>query len=431
VIRALALMLALMPAPALAQSAFGCTGVDVDHDFASLEGAGGAFFRLDPDLKMWHPMEDATVARLGRLSQALAAGGTTLVYVHLPVRSLAMPERLPLAAQDYGFDPVMAATVHDLDEARLRDAGVVVPQTRSALRKGAAGSPSFHLADPGLTTDGADRLAAAIAAAIAPLPALAALPRAQFATAPAADPGPPVSRMRAALQRHCLSDLPLPMVAASTTTRLQGGLASDAALLGATTVAPRIAIVGTEQIGAPALNLSGRVAQATGFETLIYTVDGGGAFGAIASYMTSRAFQETRPAVLVWVNPVENSLATHGDQPLAELTAAAGSGCTVPLQVLGGAAPGTASADLSPVAGGGAWTLLFDAEGTPATEARFDFLDASGLPRSFWVTRAPGALPSGRFYMPLAALGAKPATRVDVTLNAPFVGPVRMAACNA
>jgi alginate biosynthesis protein AlgX len=431
VIRALALLLALLPAPALAQSAFGCTGVDGDHDFASIEGADGAFFRLIPDLQMWHPLEDVTVARLGRLSQVLAEGGTTLVYVPLPIRSLAMPERLPVAARDYGFDPVMAATVHDLDEARLRAAGLVVPQVRSALRKGAAAAPSFQLTDPGLTADGADRLTAAIAAAIAPLPALAALPRAQFSTSPAADVGPLPSRMRASLQRHCLSDLPAPVIPATTTIRLQGGLAPDAALLGTGSAAPRIAIVGTEHIGAPALNLSGRIAQATGFETLIYTIEGGGAFGAITSYMTSRAFQETRPAVLVWVNPVENSLATHGDQPLAELTAAAGSGCTIPLPVLGGLDPGTASADLTPVSGGGNWTIQLDAEGTPATEARFDFVDASGLKRSFWISRPAGAVPSGRFYIPMAALGAASANRVDVTLNAPFAGPVRMAACNA
>lgn len=430
-IRALVLMLALLPAPAPAQSAFGCTGVEEDHDFASIEGAGGAFFRLKPDLKMWHPLEDVTLARLGRLSQVLAAGGTTLVYVPLPIRSLAMPERLPLAARDYGFDPVMAATVHDLDEARLRAAGIVVPPTRSALRKGAAAAPSFQLTDPGLTAEGADRLAAAIAAAIAPLPALASLPRAQFATVPAPDLPAPPSRMRAALQRHCLSELPGISVPAPTVTRLLGGLAAEATLLDADTTVPRIAIVGTEQIGMPALNLSGRVAQATGLETLIHTVEGGGAFGAITSYLTSRAFQEARPAVLVWVNPVESSLATHGDQPLAELIAAAGPGCTIPLTVLGGVDPGTASADLTPVSGGGSWTILIDAEGTQASEARFDFLDAAGQKRSFWVTRPPGAFLSGRFYMPMAALGTTPATRVDVTLNAPFAGPVRMAACNA
>ncbi len=430
-IRALALLALLLPAPAPAQSLYGCSGVEGDRNFASVEGEGGAFFRLDPDLRMWFPMEDATIARLARLSERLAAGGTTLVYVPLPTRSLAMPERLPLSARDYGFDPVMAATVHDLNEARLRAAGIVVPQTRRALRLGAAGAPSFQPTDPGLTAEGADRLAAAIAAVLAPLPALATLPRAQFATAPAPEVAPQPSRMRAALQRRCLSELPVPRLTATATTRLQGAAAGGAALIGGTAVSPRIAIVGTEQIGDPGLNLAGRLAQATGFETLIYTVDGGGAFGAITSYMTARAFQEARPAVIVWVNPVENSLAAFGDQPLAELAAAAGGACTIPLPVLGGAEPGTASADLAPVAGGGAWTLYLDAEGTQATEARFDFVGANGLTRSFWVRRAPGQVPTGRFYMPMAALGAEPAARVDVRLDAPFAGPVRMAACNA
>lgn len=426
-IRALALLLA-MTAPAAAQSTFGCEGVETDQHFAAVEGAGGTFFRLEPDLRMWHAVEDQTVARLARLSETLAANGTTLVYVPLPLRSLAMPDRLPLGISDYGFDPVMAATVHDLAEDRLRAAGVIVPRIRTALRLGSAEAPAYQPTDPRLTVEGARRLSTAVAEALAPVGALATLPRAQFATVAALEVVPLPSPMRAALQRHCLTDLPQVALPGRVTQRLQGG-ATSTSLVGSA-AAPRIAILGTEVIGDPALNLAGELAEATGFDTQIYAVDGGGAFAAISAYMTSRAFQDSRPAVIVWVNPVQHSLAATGDQPLAELTAAAGPGCTVVLPVLAGAAPGSAVADLAPIGGGGDWTLYLDADGTPATEARFDLTGTDGLTRSFYVTRHKDQLATGRFYLPLTALAGQPLARVEVHLDAAFAGPVRMAACN-
>jgi alginate biosynthesis protein AlgX len=326
---------------------------------------------------------------------------------------------------------VMAATVHDLDEVRLREAGIVVPAVRKALRTGGATPPSFHLTDYRMTAEGADRLAKAIADAISGVEALSAVPRAQFQTQPAADAVVTESVMRAALQRHCAQELPPALVQATVTQRLAGAAASgEAAIFGGTGVSARIAVVGTEHIGDPGLNLTGALSQATGLDAIIYTVDGGGAFGAISSYMTSRAFQEQRPAVLVWVNPVENNLATFGDQPLAELTVAAGDTCRIALPVLTGSDAQGVTADLSGLSAGQGFVLFVDAEGTPATEARFDFRGQDGLSRSFWVVRNPDQVPTGRFYLPMSGVGDAVVTAVDVRFDVPVSGVVRMAACN-
>lgn len=407
----LGLTVLLGAAPAAAQSVHGCTDLAGTHRWASVEGSEGTFFRIDPDLMMTHPFSDDTVAGLARLSDALAAGGTRLIYVPLPTKSLALPGRLPPEARDLGYDATLAATLYDDMIARLTAAGVSAVNARAALRGGDAAQPSFFATDPRLTPTGARRAAEAIAATMATLPDLAALPRARFETRAAGSTVLP-SPMRTALQRHCL--IPLPQVAVETfaTTRLDGGITAtgggDNTLLAGTGTGAgplaRVALVGTMDAGDPALNFAGFIATATGLDVQAYAVADGGAFAAISSYLTSRAFAEGRPAVLVWANPVSESLASHGDQPLRELIAAAGDSCRTALPAGPGAAPGMLVADLSGMDPAIPAMLMIDTGGAPATRVTVELRGGAGPARSRSVQRHKGQVPTGRFYVPLDGL---------------------------
>jgi alginate biosynthesis protein AlgX len=425
---ALLLTLAFAP-PAMAQSIYGCTGLDDTNGLPAVEGDNGVFYRVDPDLRMFNAVSDESVARLAVLSQALASLGTTLVYVPLPSKGLAMPDQLPQAARDYGFDVVLATTVYEDILKRLRDAGVVTADVRRALRAGADTPPSIFPTDYRLTAAGAERAATAIAAAMATTPGFKDLQKGRFASSVAGKETLP-SDMRAALQRHCQITLPELLVDTFATTRLQGqAVAGDSTLLGSTTNSARVAVVGTEHVGAASSNFPGALSAASGLDVQQYTVMGGGSFAAISSYLTSRAFQDQRPAYLIWVNPVEDNLAQFGDQPMRELTAAAGGNCRVPLPTGPGGLVNSVTADLTALDTTQSYTLFVDAEGTQAATARFDFQSATGLVRTRTVHRNPGQVTTGRFYMPMSGLWPEGALSVTITLDAPVTNAARVTAC--
>lgn len=424
--RTLVLLAALLPGAAAAQSAFGCLGLAERHAYSAVEGDGGAFFLLDPDLRMFHPVTEEAADDIAALSAALAARGTTLIYAPLPTKSLAMPERLPQAAYDHGFDPDVAATVYDLILDRLRSRDVAAADLRRAMRS-KDGAVSFHLADSRITPAGAKRAAAAIAQAIAITPGYAALPKAQFSSTPAGASTLP-SAMRAALQLRCQLRLPDVVAEGSTTTRAGGGTVGTD-LFGGAGGAGGIVIVTTDKAGEPTANLAGALAAATGLETQIYAVPEADGFAAISSYMTSRQFMDRRPAYLVWVNPVEENLSDRGDQPMAELVAAARADCGIPLPMTPGIEPGTVAVDLSTMDRSRRYAILVESEGTPATAARFDFRGPDGTVRTRQILRHPNQAPTGRFYMPMTGLWPEGVAGVEITFDVPMATTARVSAC--
>jgi alginate biosynthesis protein AlgX len=426
-----ALLAALVSAaaPAAAQSVYGCTDLGGRQAHASVEGANGVFYRILPDLQMFHSLSEGSAAQLGQLSAALAPLGTTLVYVPLPTKSLALPDQLPQAARDLGYDAALAATAYDQNLKRLRDAGLPTADLRAALRAGPEAPLSVFATDYRLTADGARRAARAIADTLAATPGFADLPKSRYESRSSGSVTLD-SDMRAALQRHCMIALPPVVTDTFTTTRTQSGVATGGnTIFGARTAGARVALVGTEAAVGAAANLAGFLAEATGLEVEQYSVAGGGSFAAISSYLTSREFQDSRPAYLVWVNPAENNLAQWGDQPLRELIAAAGADCRVPLQLSSGRQANALTADLVPLDPGQSYTLFVDTDGAGAGAARFDFLSGSGLIRSRSVFRHPDQVRTGRFYMPMSGLWPEGAQRVEIVLDVPFGGNARVTAC--
>lgn len=425
---AVALALAVA-SPATAESAFGCTGLDGRWGAPAVEGVDGTFFRVDPDLQMLLPFTDRTADRLADLARALGSMGTTLVYVPLPTRALAMPERLPDLARDLGYDPATAATVYQGLVGRLRARDLLVVDARATLRAAAGDPPSFFATDERLTPEGARRLAEAVGAVLAATPGFADLPKNRFESR-AAGRVTLDSDLRDLLQRRCSSPLPAVEAEAWVTSRLQGSaLASGQSLLGAGTARIPVALLGTAQTDEVALDLAGLVSERTGLEVNQYAVAGDDPFAAISSYLTSRAFQEARPAYLVWIVPASASLAGRGDRPLRELVAAAGTACLTPLPTAPGAGPGSLVADLAALDPGTPVTLLVDAGGAAGREARFDFVSGAGLVRTRTIVRDPGQAPTDRFYVPMSGLWPDGARSVEVTLDVPLGPGARVTAC--
>ncbi|MEM7614001.1 MAG: hypothetical protein AAF245_03080, partial [Pseudomonadota bacterium] len=188
--------------PAQAQSAYGCHDLAGLNHMASVEGAEGTFYNVLPDLQMSHAMTPDEVDALARLSEALAAQGTTLVYVPVPTKSLAMPDALPMAAKDHGFDVELSTTVYDDTLRRLESRGIRAVNVRRALREVSA--PMFRT-DHRWTAEGARRTAEAVGAALADLDLGEG--DGSFASTSLGIQSIP-SAARGKLQRHCRVTLP-------------------------------------------------------------------------------------------------------------------------------------------------------------------------------------------------------------------------------
>ena len=425
---------------AAAQSVYGCSDLEGRQARASVEGTSGVFYRVNPDLRMFHAFSDESIADLAKLAQALDAHGTTLVYVPMPTKSLAMPDQLPPEAGDLGFDLELATTGYAEIIRRLQEAGVQTADVRKAMRTAPAAGTSgavavglpFFATDPRMTSFGARLAATSIAGTIAATKHYSELPKNRFETRSAGMVTLP-SDTRSALQRHCLIALPPVETESFATARTiaAAATATDGAIVGgpAGNAAGRIALVGTDYEGESAANLAGFLAELTGLDVVQYTVPDGGSYGAISSYMTSKAFQTDRPAYLVWANPVFNNLAQFGDQPMAELTAAATDACRVPLPARPGNSTNSASVDLSPLQRGQAYSLLVDADGTDAAEARFTFRAASGQIRSKSVLRQKNQVRTGRFFVPLSGLWPDGAQSVEIVLDVAFGPATTVTAC--
>ncbi|UWQ22096.1 alginate O-acetyltransferase AlgX-related protein [Jannaschia sp. W003] len=402
---------ALNAAPAATASQYGCRGIEAPG-FGMIEGREGAVFRIDPDLHADHWMTDGTVARIARLADALAAGGTRLVVVPVPTKSMAMPEELPLLAAHAGFDSAMAASLYGENLRRLRARGVLAVDGRAAMRRLAlAGTAPFPALDPRPTPEGLRALAAAVGETLDAAGLRPDAPRRFESQAGAPHPVP--SAMRARLAARCDGDLPSVKRAAWTTRVLPS---FDAAAPAASVAVAASALGGAEPFAGFVQEATGRLADA------VLHVEGEDAFSAITSLLAGPALDAGRPEVLVWAFPVWADLAARGDAPWAELTAAAAASCASPMALGADPATGRLRAALAAVPAGPGAVLRLET-GTPgARRASFVFVAADGARRVRSVHRAADAATGGRFYVPLAGLFPGGAAGVEIETDAGF-GP--------
>lgn len=418
----------MMPNIAVAESMFGCAGLETDTELPSLEGKDGVFFRIKTDLRMNHPFSDQNVEFISELSQALAENGTTLIFVPIPTKSVTMPDYLPEEAALYGFDLGIATAVHDDILDRLNAAGVITVDAREAMME--AEELPFFKADFHWSHIGARHTAEAIAEKIKSLPEYADLDHTPFETV---EEGIEISfsGMRRDLQEHCVKTLPEAEIMTYSTTQTEeidlgdGGLD----LFGEDDLTIPIALLGTSFSDSPVNNFPGFIAQYTELEVVNYALTGGNQYGAMTSYLTSTEFQETRPRFLVWENPIYTNLAQYGDQPMRELIAAAGQTCTVPLEAQVNEANNVVTVDLTDYELGPEDTIFIDIHQLAGTSANFLFQSHDGLTRSKFIERGERQSRTGRFYMPLSGLWADGAASVDISTSGPFTSQPSVFAC--
>lgn len=402
------------------ETAFGCHGLLDAAALPVVEGDAGQFFRVDPDLRALNRMPEAAIDRLARLSRALERAGTRLIYVPTPTKALAIPQNLPPLAGYLGYDADLATSVHDEMLGAMRKAGIAVVDARHALSKVGQAAPIYFGPDPRPNMLGQKTLAQAVARRIAQTPGFGALPKTRFTTLAGAEQ-PLDSVMRFRLQQRCESDLP--------PVSVQISMASVAPGDPQPSPQGRVVVIASDMTGDPALNFAGHLQEALGLAADVVHVPGGNAFDAIAAYMTSRDFAQRRPAYLVWENPVWQGLGDFGDQPMAELTAAASlDACRVVLPVAPGAGGKRLTADLGLLEAGRAYTLALDADSLSVGTVWFHTPQTGDLMRTRSIHRAAQAPRTGRFYMPLSGDGVLP-PRVEIETDAPFGPQPRLTAC--
>ncbi|WP_296425500.1 hypothetical protein [Yoonia sp.] len=429
------LTLVLSSGSATAQSSadysnYGCTGLEIDNELPSIEGRDGVFYRINADLRMNHPFSDQTVAQMAELSQALAANGTTLIFVPVPTKSVTMPGYLPTDVERYGFDLEIATEVHLDILRRLGAAGVVTVDARDAMIDMPDGELAFFKADFHWSAAGARQTAIAIAETIRGLPEYADLDPTLFETVPL-EVGVAFSGMRRILQSRCLTTLPEAETMTYLTSQVQsldldsGGLD----LFGESANTTPIVLLGTSFSDSLINNFPGFLAEYAQLEVVNYALTGGNQYGSITSYLTSTEFEEAPPRFLIWENPIYNNLAQYGDLPMRELTAAASQTCTMPLATQINAEEAIITVDLDGYDLGPADTIFVDTHANVETQASFVFQSDEGLTRTKTIERGERLSRTGRFYMPLSGLWDGGAAAMRIQMTQPFLSEPSVYVC--
>lgn len=421
---------AMSGAPALAQSPpYDCSGLDTASALPSVEGLNGVFYRVLADLRLRHPMEDAVVEQMTALSDALATGGTTLIYVTVPTKSQAMPQFLPPAAADYAFDSATAQLVYEDIIGRLAAHGVLAPDILSAVSAASADAPPFFQADFHWTSEGARLAAQAIGLAIKQQPFYGDLTLSEYSTTALA-PTTAFSTMRRTLQAFCIGELPRVEAVGHLTEMTSAPTSGATDIFAGEDDAVQIVLVGTSFSDAPLSNFAGYLSEYSGLDVVNYAVTGGNQFGAVTSYLTSRDFMENPPRFLIWENPIYSNLAQYGPDPMEELVAAAGQTCSQPLTVTQTAA-NSLTADLTGMNLAQSDVILADLGSSGPREALFTLQTASGITRNAKMLRNDRMLASGRFFKPLGSLLHPDLTTLTVTFDRPVSDTSTLTLCQS
>ncbi len=399
--RLLALLVAagmmLLSTPLSAQSRFGCEGLET-LPTPMVEGLGGVFYRIDPDLLMETRVPDAVVTAAATLSRALEERGTRLIFVPVPTKALVMPGQLGPEPIRFAYDVRTANALYADSVSRLRAEGVTTVDAVESLVGKGDDEPVVFKTDSRLTNHGLRMLAEAIAAEAG----TAGLGAEQFVTEEVGDIILE-SRERFKLQFACQAELPQVRTKGFKTlpiTETEG--VAD------------IAVAGTTMTGAVGLNFAGFLAKATG-HSVAHEIIADDATAALAAYLTSDRFKTEEPAFLVWLLPIWSNPSRFGDQPLRELVAAANGACGAEIQGerLSG---GSFRFDLRSVPLDGGRSLRLATADEPVVEAAFRFESGTGDVRSRSVVRTDPALATSRLYVPMSGLWPDGPTSVAVDI---------------
>ncbi len=408
-------------------SAYRCSGLDTQSALPSIEGLNGVFYRVLADLRMRHPMEDAVMDQMAALSEALAAKGTTLIYVTVPTKSQAMPQFLPPAADDYAFDSATATLVYQDIVGRLSARGVLAPDILTALSAAEPDKPPFFQADFHWTSEGARLAAQAIGAVMKAQPFYDDLTVTEYTTTDLA-PTAAFSTMRRTLQAFCIDELPRVEATSHLTEATSASVDGAGDIFAGGDDQVQIVLVGTSFSDSPLGNFAGYLSEFSGLDVVNYAVTGGNQFGAMTSYLTSRDFADNPPRFLIWENPIYSNLAQFGPDPLDELLAAAGQTCSVPIAAIR-AGDSSLTADLRGVTIGQNDVILADLGTDGPREALFTVTTTSGITRTALMQRSDRMLASGRFFKPVGSIWHPDLASLTVTFDRPVLDSSTLTLC--
>lgn len=407
----LALALMTIGTPALAQSDHGCVSLEY-ATIPSIEGADGMFYRIDPDLVMDTRLPDASVAAISRLSRALVARGTKLVYVPVPTKGLVLPDRMGRDAEKFGFDVRIARALYADSIANLRSKEVTTVDVLTALVAAPEDEPSFFQADPRMTSAGLMRLAHAIGH--------------ELGSEHAGDENIFVEEQgrigfdspeRSLLQLSCQADLP-EVETGAYALRLEPEWDDREP--------PRaIVAVGSGITGGRGRGYPGFLSETLGRRN-IHEVIAADAVSAMAGYLTSNDFRRDAPEVLIWQVPVGTNPLVFGDQPMGELIAAVTDDCD-PALTLTEISRGTYRAELGTTTEG--LTLRYDSTDEPVADAVFRFAAPDGAQRTRSVVRQDATTATNRVYLPMTGLWPGGAASVTVSTGIPSTSAPRISVC--
>ena len=208
------------------------------------------------------------------------------------------------------------------------------------------------------------------------------------------------SGLRQLMQKSCHKALPQPETMRFETTLVQESLDGGFNLFDDDTSA-QVVLVGTSFSDSDISNFAGFLSEHLGLDVVNHALTGGNQFGAIQDYVTSREFQGARPAILIWENPIYNSLTRFADQPMKELIAAAQGRCDLAL-------PAEVSDPQSvplPDGLGETDALMLDLGRSAVRRVTFRFYAQDGRIRSRSIQRSARQAASSRFFMPLTGFG--------------------------
>ncbi|EPX86005.1 alginate O-acetyltransferase AlgX-related protein [Salipiger mucosus] len=409
-------------------SSYGCRDLTSAKPMAFLEGEGGVFYRLNLDMRMNHPFSERAAASVKALSDALAAKGTTLVYLPVPTKSLAMPDELPPAAASFGYDGAVARKAYRAFIDRFREVGVPVVDTATAMRGAEGPEPPFVATDFHWSSTGARAVAGQVAETLAALPVHEDMAKTDHVTRKT-ETDKLASAMRRRIQPYCSDSIPQAETQGFVTEATsdsggstEGGIFADAES------APPISLVGTSMSAEPAFNFEGFLAEAAGAEVANYAITGGNQFGSITSYLLSADFRDAPPDVLIWENPIYNNLGEFGELPWLELIAAVQDSCEPVETTISD--DGTLSAQLSTDALGPDVSIRADSGDANGRQASFRFRTEEGFAVDSTITRPDRYEPTRWFYQALAPLQRSDFTRVEVGFDQPATDDATIALCN-
>ena len=255
------------------------------------------------------PNDEAEIARklavVAEAKSRLDAAGVTLVVALLPAKTRLQPEqldRIPPAVLQQRYADARAA---------VEALGVPAPDLLAAMEAAGAEAEVFLHTDTHWTPHGADAVAAAIAAAVAPL-GLDGIGESTWATAA----GEPVEHRGDLLNFLPLGPLERLGPAADaltprTTTRTSA--APVAGLFDDVTIP--VTVVGTSYTQGELWNFPGALQQHLGAEVLDASLEGQGPLAPMKAYLDNEAFTDSPPALLIWEFP-ERYLRTPYDDEL-------------------------------------------------------------------------------------------------------------------